>query len=310
MDWKQKLRYKYSTATVLEKLIAINVLAFIFTFFLKTLGFLFQSRINFVMDWLVFPSDPMEFLIKPWTVITYAFLHAGVLHILGNMLILYFSGLYFLNHFSQKRLLNYYILGALAGAAMFMLSYNLFPAFSNVGRSHLIGASASVMAVLIGIATYVPNMKVRLMFFGSLKLWWIAAFLVALDVAQIPFGNPGGHLAHLGGALIGFIYTKQLSKGTDIGKPVENVISWFYRVLSSKKSTRTYRTKSSSNKNPFKKVYKNKGEKKRKAAKKGSFDKKEHQAQIDAILDKIGKSGYDSLSKKEKDFLFNAGKDK
>jgi hypothetical protein len=208
------------------------------------------------------------------------------------MLILYFSGIYFLNFFSAKRMLNYYFLGAIAGALVFMLSYNIFPAFAGT-RSHLIGASAAVMAILVGIATHIPNMRIRLMFLGSLKFWWIAAFLVALDVIQIPFGNAGGHLAHLGGALLGFVYTKQIAKGNDIGKPIEKVGGWVSGLFSGKK------------KSPFKKVHRNK---KNNARRTNTSSKSEHQAKIDAILDKIGKSGYDSLTKEEKDFLFNAGK--
>lgn len=289
-NWQQKLSYKYKTATVLEKLIAVNVILFIFFFLLETISFLFQTNIS-IIKWFVFPNEPMEFLYKPWSIITYAFLHGGIWHILGNMLILYFSGIYFLNFFSPKRLLNYYFLGAIAGAMVFMVSYQLFPAFAGV-RSYLIGASAAVMAILVGIATHIPHMRIRLMFLGSLKFWWIAAFLVALDVIQIPFGNAGGHLAHLGGALLGYVYTKQIARGNDIGKVFAKIADWFSRIFSPKKKT------------PFKKVHRNK----RATTGTGGSSKSEHQAKIDAILDKIGKSGYDSLSKEEKDFLFNAGK--
>lgn len=289
-NWQQKLSYKYKTATVLEKLIAVNVILFIFFFLLETISFLFQTNIS-IIQWFVFPNEPMEFLYKPWSIITYAFLHAGIWHILGNMLILYFSGIYFLNFFSPKRLLNYYFLGGIAGAVVFMASYQLFPAFAGV-RSYLIGASAAVMAILVGIATHIPHMRIRLMFLGSLKFWWIAAFLVALDVIQIPFGNAGGHLAHLGGALLGYIYTKQIARGNDIGKPFALFADWISGLFSPKQKT------------PFKKVHRNK----RTTTRTATSSKSEHQAKIDAILDKIGKSGYESLSKEEKDFLFNAGK--
>lgn len=298
MDWKQQLSYKYKTATVLEKLIAVNVGLFLLGALLLVVEFLFQLpkgyMENTILTWFVFPNDPGEFIYKPWSIITYAFLHAGVFHILGNMLILYFSGIYFLNYFSPKRMLNYYFLGAIAGAVVFMLSYNLFPAFSGI-KSYLIGASASVMAILVGIATHIPHMRIRLMFLGSLKFWWIAAFLVAIDVIQIPFGNAGGHLAHLGGAFLGYIYTKQIQKGNDIGKPFEKIVEGISNLFSTKR------------KSPFKKVHRNKKTTEKRRASQPT--KSANQAKIDAILDKIGKSGYDSLTKEEKDFLFNAGKD-
>lgn len=292
--WQQKLRYKYNTATMLEKLIGINVLLFVLLFLLKAVAFLFQFPSDFILEWLVFPKDIGEFVFKPWTIVTYAFLHAGLWHILSNMLILYFSGIYFLTYFSPKRLLTYYFLGAIAGAVVYMLSYNLFPAFSGVGKSYLIGASASVMAILVGIAAQVPHLRIRFPLIGSLKLWWIAAFLVVLDVVQIPFGNAGGHLAHLGGAFLGYFYTAQLSKGNDIG-------SWFEKIMD-----RAGDLFSAEKKSPLKTVHRNK---KRKEAKTNTQNKRDHQHKIDAILDKISQSGYDSLTKQEKDFLFQTGKD-
>jgi hypothetical protein len=186
-----------------------------------------------------------------------------------------------------------------------MLSYNLFPAFQSTGRSYLIGASAGVMAVLVGIATYIPNMRVRLLLIGSIKFWYIAAFLVALDVIQIPMSNAGGHLAHLGGATLGYVYTKQLQKGNDIG-------SWFEKIMDSFAAL----FKPTERKAKMKTVYRKTTNKKsatttaqRKSTFSGKLDKDEKQKQIDAILDKISKSGYDSLSKSEKDFLFKAGKE-
>lgn len=305
MQMSDKLRYKIQTATVTEKLIAINLLVFVLFFLFRTIAFLFQTSGDFLMQWFVFPDDPMEFLLKPWSIITYSFLHAGIWHILSNMLILYFSGIYFLNYFSPKRLLNYYFLGVIIGALVYMASYNLFPVFQANGRSFLIGASAGVMAVLIGIATYIPNMRVRLMFLGSIKFWWIAAFLVIVDVVQIPMGNAGGHFAHLGGAALGYIYTKQLQKGNDIGKWFENIIDSIANLFKPR----------SEKKAKMKTVYRNQTQTKRASGSTSSrrtssnLDKNEKQKKVDAILDKISKSGYDSLSKAEKDFLFQAGKE-
>ena len=303
MKGSDKIRYKLQTATVVEKLIAINVLVFFLFFLFRTIAYLFQLPSDFLLEWFVFPKEPGEFIFKPWSIITYSFLHGGIWHILSNMLILYFSGIYFLNYFSPKRLLNYFFLGVIMGALVYMLSYNLFPAFQSMGRSYLIGASAGVMAVLVGIATYIPNMRVKLLLIGSIKFWYIAAFLVALDIIQIPMSNAGGHLAHLGGAALGYVYTIQLQKGNDIG-------SWFEKIMDSFASL----FKTTERKAKMKTVYRKNTNKKsateqRKPFSSRKLDKDEKQKQIDAILDKISKSGYDSLSKSEKDFLFKAGKE-
>ena len=296
MNWQDKLRYRYNLANIVEKLIAINIAMFILTFAVNTIAFLLtgnQFSTGFLTEWLSFPKDLLDFAIRPWSIVTYAFMHAGIFHILSNMIILYFSGQFFLTFYSPKRLVNFYVLGAIFGALIFSLSYNIFPAFQGTGKSYLIGASASVMAVLVGVATKAPNMQVRLLIFGNLKLWWIASFLVVVDFIQIPFGNPGGHLAHLGGALLGYIYTKQLDKGNDIGAWIEDSINWFSNFFKTSKSPK------------MKTVHKSKT----KAKSQKSTPNKAKQEKVDQILDKISKSGYDSLTKAEKDFLFNAGKD-
>lgn len=301
MRSSDRFKYKIQTATVTEKLIAINVLVFILFFLLRTIAYLFQLPSEFLLEWFVFPKEPMEFLLKPWSIITYSFLHSGIWHILSNMLILYFSGIYFLNYFSAKRLLNYYFLGVIIGALVYMLSYNLFPAFQGTGRSYLMGASAGVMAVLIGIATHIPNMRVRLMLIGSIKFWWIAAFLVVLDIIQIPMGNAGGHLAHLGGAGLGYLYTNQLRKGNDIGKWFENLMDSLASVFKPREKKARMKTVHRTGKTAKTQTRSNTA--------KSNFNKDEKQKKVDAILDKISKSGYESLSKAEKDFLFQAGKE-
>lgn len=302
MGTADKFRYKLQTATVVEKLIALNVLIFILFFLAKTVAFLFQYNTEFILEWFVFPKEPGEYIFKPWSIITYSFLHSGLWHILSNMLILYYAGIYFLTYFSAKKFLTFYFLGVIFGALIYMLSYNLFPAFQATGKSYLLGASAGVMAVLVGIATHVPHLKIRLLFLGGIKFWYIAAFLVLLDIIQIPISNSGGHLAHLGGALFGFFYAKQLGKGNDIGSGFEKMISGFLSLFETEKKPRsTMRT-----------VYKKSGSSGPGAAVKRSsvkISKTEKQQKIDAILDKISKSGYDSLTKQEKDFLFDAGKE-
>lgn len=298
-------RYKLSTATVSEKLIAVNVAVFLLFFFFRTVAYLFQFSDDFLLEWFVFPKEVGEFIFKPWSIITYAFLHSGIWHILANMLILYFSGIYFLNFFSGKKLLNFYFLGAIFGALVYMLSYNLFPAFEGLGRSYLLGASAAVMAVLVGIATHVPHLRVRLLLLGSVKLWYIAAFLVVLDVIQIPISNPGGHLAHLGGAAFGYVYATQLAKGNDFASGFEKLLDWFGSLFSSSSGSGASRRRKSN----LKTVHRKKRTGGSSTYTSSKRNKKEEQEKIDAILDKISKSGYDSLNKQEKDYLFNAGKD-
>tara|TARA_R100001369_G_scaffold20091_1_gene36594 strand:+ start:72898 stop:73797 length:900 start_codon:yes stop_codon:yes gene_type:complete len=293
-----KLKFKMQTASVVEKLIAVNVAVFIFFFIFKTIAFLFNLPSDFITEWLVFPKEIGEYIFKPWSIITYSFLHSGIWHILSNMLILYYAGIYFLTYFSSKKLLTFYFLGVIIGALVYMLSYNLFPAFAATGNSYLVGASAGVMAVLVGVATKVPEMRIRLMFIGSIKFWYIAAFLVVIDIIQIPFGNAGGHFAHLGGALFGYMYTKQLSKGNDIASGFENFMNGFFNLFNNtQKAKPTMKT-----------VYKKTGSSPFKTNV-ASINKDEKQQKIDAILDKISTSGYDSLTKQEKDFLFQAGKD-
>lgn len=299
MSTADKIKYRLQTANVVEKLIALNVLVFILFFLIKTIAFLFKLPSDFLMSWLVFPKEPAEFLFKPWSIITYSFLHSGIWHILSNMLILYYAGTYFLNHFSSKKLLTFYFLGVIFGALVYMLSYNLFPAFEATGKSYLIGASAGVMAVLVGIATHIPDMRIRLMIIGSIKFWYIAAFLVVLDLIQIPFGNAGGHFAHLGGALLGYFYTKQLAKGNDIGAGFGKAIDWFLSLFETKKNRKP----------KMRTVYKKPQSSTAKTQPGRNISKDEKQQKIDSILDKISKSGYDSLTKQEKDFLFHAGKE-
>ncbi len=300
MGTADKFRYKLQTATVVEKLIAINVLCFILFFLARTIAFLFQWPADFLLEWFVFPKEPGEYIFKPWSIITYSFLHSGIWHILSNMLILYYAGIYFLQYFSPRKLLNFYFMGVIVGALVYMLSYNLFPAFAATGRSYLVGASAGVMAVLVGIATHVPNLRIRLLFLGSIKFWYIAAFLVLLDIIQIPISNSGGHLAHLGGALFGYVYATQLKKGNDIAGGFEKVIAGFLSYFESGNKTKTR----------MRTVYRKPSKTSTAATPTAThISKTEKQEKIDTILDKISKSGYDSLTKQEKDFLFQAGKD-
>jgi len=287
------LQYYLARLNIAEKLIAINLAVFILTGLISVLlGF----STNSILYWFELPKDFFEFLTKPWTLVTYAFFHAGIGHIFWNMLILYFTGRIFLNLFDSQRFINVYFLGVILGGLVFLLSYNILPTLLNTNTS-LIGASAGVTAVLIFICTYIPNQEVRLFGLINIKLWYLGAFVVLVDLLQITTGaNIGGRLAHLGGAFLGYLYARQLLKGRDIGEGFSKTWTYIGNLF-----------KPSERKAPLKTVHrKNRGKSSKRSI---DYDKETRQKKIDAILDKISKSGYESLSKAEKDFLFKAGKE-
>lgn len=287
MSILQDLKYQYARLNVFEKIIAVNILVFFLAFILRIL------TPNFI-TWFEFPASLSSFITQPWSLITYSFLHYGLLHLFFNMLWLYFIGRMFMNLFNTKLALNVYFLGAIFGALFFMLAYNVFPDIFKVG-SMLIGASAAVRALIIFLCAYMPKMEVRVFTF-NIKLWYIGAAIVALDVMGLFGGNPGGNLAHLGGAFLGYIYAVQLQKGTDIGKGFERLMDSFVGLF--KKSPKASRMKT---------VHRSKSKSYAGQSKK-EFSEYNKQKQIDLILDKISKSGYESLTKEEKEFLFKAGK--
>ncbi|MRT17398.1 rhomboid family intramembrane serine protease [Vitellibacter sp. q18] len=285
------LSYKYKTANILVKLIVINALVFLAV----RLGAFFMGvSQQYFSRWFVLSDDFELLLFRPWTLVSYGFLHFGFFHILFNMLWLYWFGQMVLNLFSGRRLLTLYILGAAVGGLLFVLAYNFFPVFAQ-HRGFLIGASGAVTAIMIFMATYSPNTEVRIFTF-NLKLWHIALFLFLFDLVRIPSsGNAGGLMAHVGGALFGYVYAVQLAKGNDIGKWFENFMDWVANLFKPRA------------KKPFKKVHRTTQPVPRRSTSKA--EKSENQKKVDSILDKIGKSGYESLTKEEKDFLFKAGKE-
>ncbi|MFT5678269.1 rhomboid family intramembrane serine protease [Patiriisocius sp. Uisw_047] len=282
------LAYHWKTQNIAIKLIVINVLVFL----LLHLGsFLFAMEPAYLTRWLVLPEEVMDFIVQPWSFLTYSFIHFDFFHLLFNMIWLHFFSRFVLNIFPPKKYLTIYLLGAMVGGLMYVLSYNVFPVFEGT-QSYLIGASASVTAIMVFIATYTPNTAFRI-FKWTIKLWHIALFIFIYDLIRLPIGgNAGGMLAHFGGAVFGYIYARQLLKGNDLGVWFENSMDWFSDYFKTKKQK------------PFKKVHRNK-----KGTSRGKSQVSDHQKKVDAILDKIGKSGYDSLTKAEKDFLFKAGKD-
>lgn len=287
------LRYKFATLSFAEKLIVVNVLVFIVN---ALIPFLLGFSKNSIDQWFELPKDFLEFLGQPWSLVTYSFFHGSLGHIFWNMMILYFSGKIFLNLFDVKKFVNVYFLGVIAGGLFFMLSYNIFPGLLKISTSGIIGASAGVTAVLIFICAYIPNQEIRVVFF-NIKLWYLGAFVVLSDLIQIPLSdNAGGHIAHLGGALLGYIYARQLTNGKDIGQGFSGFLDGIANLF-----------RGNERKSPLKTVHR----KKKTTSSKSNvnYEKESHQRKIDAILDKISKAGYESLSKAEKDFLFKAGKE-
>ena len=291
------LKYQFARLSIAEKLIAVNVIVFIVN---ALVPFLFGLSKTAVDQWFQLPKDFFDFIGQPWSLVTYSFFHGGLGHIFWNMLLLYFAGRIFLNLFGPKRFTNVYFWGVIFGGLVFLMSYNIFPGLLATNTA-LIGASAGVTAILIFVCAYLPNQEVRIIFF-NVKLWQVGVFVVLIDLIQIPMGNAGGHLAHLGGAALGYVYARQLLNGRDIGEGFSNFLDGIANLFKKRDGSVGGRRK----KAPMRTVHKRQ---KVGTNVKIDYDKESHQRKIDSILDKISKSGYESLSKSEKDFLFKAGKE-
>lgn len=275
MELKDKLKYSLSVMGQLQKLIVINIIFFIIPLILNTFLWLFELKDISIIDYFVVEADLTSLIFKPWSLITYGFLHGSFSHLFWNMIMLFYFGNILVNYFGDKRLLNVFFNGILFGGIIYIISYNLFPVFTGVS-SKMIGSSAGVMAILFYITSYNPNHTIRF-FFLNIKLLYIAIFLLLMDIIQIPVENSGGHIAHLGGALIGFLMFRSF-KGIDFVD--------IYTNLSTRKN--------------------NKKIKRNKTFSGSNFDQKK----IDSILDKISESGYESLTKEEKNYLFKASNKK
>lgn len=294
-----QMRGFFSGGSVLSRLILVNAGVFLLVSLVNLFLWLFQATdmqgipMSRTLYWLGVPADIHQILQRPWTVVSYMFFHEGFFHLIFNMIVLYFGGQIFTEFLGSKRLLLTYLLGGLSGAVFYVMSFNVFPVFSDqVLNSIALGASASVLAILIAAATYVPEYTVRLFLLGNLKLKHIALILIVLDVFSIQRGNAGGHIAHLGGAFFGFFFIFLTRKGlwTD-------VLHIF--------SIGTIKNR------PFKGVKKGQGQGGRPTSNRRPLSdeeynrlKIEHQQRTDKILDKIAKGGYESLGRDEKEFLF------
>jgi membrane associated rhomboid family serine protease len=283
----QDIRDKLSRLNVFEKIIVINFVVFVFTsIILRVSGF------GSGLEWLSLSKSASQVISMPWTLITYGFTHYSFSHLFFNMLVLYFFGRSFSNLFKADVCLKIYLLGILSGGFAFVLVYNVFPSgiLNTVGP--LVGASAGVRAVIIFLCVYLPNKEVRFFTF-QFPLKYIGIALVVLDIPGLFSQNSGGTIAHFGGYILGYLYARQFQKGIDMGEFIDKVTAYFFK---SKSNLKTVHKKTNNKNSSF--AGKNKEE----------FDRFTHQKQIDLILDKISKSGYESLTQVEKDFLFRAGK--
>ena len=282
-----KMQYKFGGMT--QRLIYWNIACFILSYVFFGLLRLVNIDIDF-LQYVSLSSNPVDLLWKPWSIISYSFFHSDFFHIFFNLIILNFSGQLFLTFFNQKQLLGLYVLSAIFAGLVFVSSFYLMNIIAPI-----VGASAAIMAILVAVTTYSPLMNVRLLLVGNVKLWQITVVILVIDMLQIRLENSGGHIAHLAGAFFGFIFIKLLQNGTDLSKIVSTIIDFFVNLFAKSPST------------PFKKVHRNYKKPIDKPPSK-IVTKDKTQQQIDEILDKISRSGYDCLTKEEKEFLFKVGK--
>lgn len=272
------------------KLIYINVGIFLTIRIFGVICLLFNIPHISLLDFLELPSSVPDLLCKPWTLITYMFTHYDFFHILFNMLWLYWFGNIFLQFFNARQLGGLYILGGLAGALFFVLTYNTLPYFQTAAAySALIGASASVMAIVFAISFYRKDLEINLLFIGRVKLIYLALATLVIDFIAITSSNAGGHIAHIGGALLGILYASQMRQGKDLTNPINKIVDWVVNLRKPKPKMRVTYKRSETDYEYNERIHKQSEE-------------------IDRILEKLKRSGYESLSSEEKKKLFDASK--
>ncbi|MDR1919871.1 MAG: rhomboid family intramembrane serine protease [Tannerellaceae bacterium] len=270
-----KLRDAFLQGSILTKLIYINAGVFIFLHLWGVCFMLFNASEISLLPYVQMPASPLLFLYKPWTALTYMFTHFDFLHILFNMLWLYWFGTIFLQFFNPRQLGGLYILGGIAGGILFMIAYNVFPYFRHIAAgSALMGASASVMAIVFAVSFYRKDYYINLLLIGRVKLIYLALGTLVIDLLAITSSNAGGHIAHMGGAFLGIWFASQIKAGKDLTAPLNRLMDAIVNLGKRKPKMRvTYRS-----------------------------------GELDAILDKLKQSGYHGLSAEEKRKLFDASK--
>lgn len=284
------LKNTFRAGNILAKLIYINVGLFILIRLMGVIFLLFNIPGISFLQYLQMPSSPELLMYRPWTVITYMFTHFDFLHILFNMLWLYWFGGLFLTFFSERQLGGLYLLGGIAGAILFMLAYNIFPYFQTVASSsYLMGASASVMAIVFAVSFYRKDLEINLFLIGRIKLIYLALFTFVIDLLAITSENAGGHIAHIGGALFGIWFAMRIKEGKDLTVPMNRLLDWVVNLGKRKHKMKVTHKRAETD---------------------YEYNARKHResADLDAILDKLKRSGYESLSADEKRQLFDASK--
>ena len=282
------------------QIILINLIVFVVARVFKVFFDLSGATDTFfwIFRKLQLPADMGSLLLQPWSLVTYFFTHFDFFHILFNMLFLFWFGRIIQEFLNSKRVISLYVLGGLAGGLLYILIYNFLPFYADrVTDSMMLGASAGVYAIVVGAAVFMPNYTFFLIFIGPVKIKYIAIFYVFMSFIGTTGANAGGEIAHLGGALVGWLYISQLNKGSDMGGWVINFIHFVKSLFKPQPKIKV--THRSGNRRPT-------GSKKKSGTSKGADQTP--QSEIDAILDKISESGYESLTKDEKQKLFNASK--
>jgi len=292
----EDIKWQYTYGSTLVRLILVNIGVFLVVNLINLPFLLFAKHAPFnLIDFLSLYAAPYNLVRHPWGIITYMFLHEGIWHILWNMIGLYWFGQIIQDLIGKAKILPLYIFGGIFGGVLYVLAYNIFPAFdATVLLSNCIGASASVMAIVLAAATVSPDYELRFAIFGNIKIKWIVLAYVLLDLINIQGSNPGGHIAHLGGALFGFTYIRLLQQGKDLARPFY-VISDFFTSLF---------TNQSNLKVKYKKEHAYSTDKEQQPNSSSSSNTIRKQERLNKILDKINQSSYDSLTKEEKEFLF------
>jgi membrane associated rhomboid family serine protease len=277
------------------QLIVLNIVCFLVLAVIMVFSTVsgFPDFFKLVFSQLAIPAQFSVFILKPWTIITHAFVHqlTSVIHILFNMLALYWFGRLFIEYLGSDKLISVYVLGILAGALSYLLVHNLVPYYVQQNNAIAFGASAAVNAVIVATATLLPDYTFFLLLIGPVRIKYIAMFYVVTSFIGTVGSNAGGDVAHLGGALMGFIYIKQLQVGVDWGGWITATVDWIKSLFETRPKVKV--------------TYRKEEPKTKKAA---PIVNKASQEEIDSILDKISDRGYESLSKEEKEKLFNASK--
>lgn len=304
------LKIRYKGSSLLMRFIYINIAVFVMLRLVGFISFLVTGSSNSLVRWVELPSSFHAFLLRPWTLITYMFSHYDVMHILFNMLWLYCLGRIFLEFFNPRQMGGLYVLGGIGGAALYLLCYNLIPHLSG-SHSLLLGASASVLAIVVAIALYRPDYPIQLFIFGSISLKWFAIFTVFIDIIGIENNNMGGHIAHLGGALVGLWFWLEIKRGHDItswiNRGIDAVVTMFNKRPSKVTGNSGVERETSNNYHRSTSAASTSSRSKNKDDNQSNANDVDEE-RLDEILGKLKQSGYAALTDEEREFLFNASR--